>query len=176
MVAHNDPKSKEMIRAGTRDFPQVRDSDLVSRGLRDLDDVLLLDVTPLTLSISVNDGRVTPIIDRNSVIPLDKTFSCTTDTDFQTTIQVDVLQGEGPRVSDNLLLGRCIIGGLAPKPKGVCQILLTLQIDANGMLNLSVKDSETGRELQPTIIKGVGLSKNEVEVVLREARSKGWIR
>ncbi|HUV93988.1 MAG TPA: molecular chaperone DnaK [Anaerolineae bacterium] len=117
-----------------------------------VDDVLLLDVTPLTLSIETQDGTATPLIQRNTTIPTRKSDIFTTSADMQTQIRIAVFQGERSMASDNLWLGTFVLDGIPPAPRGVAQIQVTFDIDADGILYVSAKDKATGREKRVTII------------------------
>jgi len=132
-------------------------------------DVLLLDVTPLTLGIETLGGVATPLIDRNTTIPTSKSQIFSTAADSQTTVEIHVLQGERPMASDNKTLGRFILDGIPPAPRGVPQVEVKFDIDANGILNVSAKDKATSREQKITITASSGLAKEEVEKMKKEA-------
>jgi len=132
-------------------------------------DVLLLDVTPLTLSIETLGGVATPLIERNTTIPTRKSQIFSTAADMQTQVEIHVVQGERPMAADNKSLGRFILDGIPPAPRGVPQIEVTFDIDADGILNVSARDKATGREQHITITASSGLSKEEVERMVREA-------
>ncbi len=132
-------------------------------------DVLLLDVTPLTLGIETLGGVMTPIIPRNTTIPTSKSQIFSTAADNQTSVEIHVLQGERTMAADNKSLGRFILDGILPAPRGVPQIEVTFDIDANGILNVSARDKATGKEQKITIQAGSGLSKEEVERLRKEA-------
>ncbi|MCD6554332.1 MAG: molecular chaperone DnaK [Anaerolineae bacterium] len=132
-------------------------------------DVLLLDVTPLTLSIETLGGVATPLIERNTTIPTRKSQIFSTAADMQTQVEIHVVQGERPMAADNKSLGRFILDGIPPAPRGVPQIEVTFDIDADGILNVSAQDKATGREQHITITASSGLSKEEVERMVREA-------
>lgn len=134
-------------------------------------DVLLLDVTPLTLSIETLGGVATPIIPRNTTIPTSKSQIFTTAADNQTSVEIHVLQGDRPMAADNRTLGRFILDGILPAPRGVPQIEVTFDIDANGILNVKARDMGTGKEQKITITSSGGLSKEEVERLRREAEA-----
>ncbi|MBI4289188.1 MAG: molecular chaperone DnaK [Chloroflexi bacterium] len=132
-------------------------------------DVLLLDVTPLTLGIETLGGVATPLIPRNTTIPTSKSQVFSTATDNQTQVEIHVVQGERPLAKDNKSLGRFILDGILPAPRGLPQVEVTFDIDANGILNVRAKDKGTGREQKITIQASSGLNKDEVERMKREA-------
>jgi molecular chaperone DnaK len=132
-------------------------------------DLLLLDVTPLTLGIETLGGVRTPLIERNTTIPTRKSQIFTTAADNQTTVDIHVLQGERPMAADNHTLGRFQLVGIPPAPRGVPQIEVTFDIDANGILNVSAKDLGTGKEQKIQITATTNLTKEEVEERVREA-------
>jgi len=133
-------------------------------------DVLLLDVTPLTLGLETLGGVMTPLIERNTTIPVRKSQVFTTAEDGQTAVTVHVLQGERAMAADNITLGRFNLEGIPPAPRGVPQIEVTFDIDANGILNVSAKDKATGKEQQITVTASTNLSKEEVERLVGEAK------
>jgi molecular chaperone DnaK len=135
----------------------------------DVKDVLLLDVTPLTLGIETLGGVSTPIIARNTTIPTAKSQVFSTAADNQPSVEIHVLQGERPMAQDNKSLGRFILDGILPAPRGVPQIEVTFDIDANGIVNVTAKDKGTGREQKITIQPSSGLTKDEIERMQREA-------
>jgi molecular chaperone DnaK len=132
-------------------------------------DVLLLDVTPLTLSIETLGGVATSLIERNTTIPTRKGQIFSTATDGQTQVEIHVVQGERPMAADNKSLGKFILDGIPPAPRGVPQIEVTFDIDANGILNVSAQDRATGREQSMQIIPSSGLADEEVERMIQEA-------
>ncbi len=135
----------------------------------DVKDVLLLDVTPLTLGIETLGGVATPLIERNTTIPTKKSQIFSTAADSQTQVEIHVVQGERPMATDNKSLGRFILDGLPPAPRGVPQIEVTFDIDANGILNVTAKDKATGREQAMQIIPSSGLSDSEIDHMVEEA-------
>jgi molecular chaperone DnaK len=134
-------------------------------------DLLLLDVTPLTLAIETAGGIATPMIARNTTIPTKKTETFSTFADNQSEVEVHVLQGERSMAQDNRTLGKFKLGGIVPAPRGVPQIEVTFDIDANGILNVQAKDRGTGKDQKITITSSSGLSKDEVERMARDAES-----
>jgi molecular chaperone DnaK len=132
-------------------------------------DLLLLDVTPLTLAIETLGGVATPMIPRNTTIPTRKTETFSTAADNQTSVEVHVLQGERPMASQNRTLGKFHLTGLPPAPRGVPQIEVTFDIDANGILNVTAKDMATSKDQKITITSSSGLSKEEVDRMAKEA-------
>jgi molecular chaperone DnaK len=132
-------------------------------------DLLLLDVTPLTLSIETLGGVATPMIPRNTTIPTKKTETFSTAADSQTEVEVHVLQGERPMAAQNRTLGKFKLAGIPPAPRGVPQIEVTFDIDANGILNVNAKDNATGKDTRITITSSSGLSKEEIEKMAKEA-------
>jgi molecular chaperone DnaK len=134
-------------------------------------DLLLLDVTPLSLGIETLGGVMTPLIQRNTTIPTRKSETFSTAADNQTSVEVHVLQGERPMARDNRPLGKFHLSGLPPAPRGVPQIEVTFDIDANGIVNVSAKDMATKKEQKITITSSSGLSKDEVDKMMREAES-----
>jgi molecular chaperone DnaK len=132
-------------------------------------DVLLLDVTPLTLGIETAGQVATPMIPRNTTIPAKKTQTFSTYSDNQPSVEIVVLQGERPMSRDNKVLGTFRLDGLPPAPRGMPQIEVTFDIDANGILHVSAKDLGTGKDQKITIQGSSGLSKEEVEKMTKEA-------
>jgi len=131
-------------------------------------DVLLLDVTPLTLSIETLGSMATPLIDRNTTIPVRKSQIFSTAADSQTQVEIHVLQGERPMAADNKTLGRFILDGIPPARRGIPQIEVTFDIDADGILNVAAEDKATGREQHITITASSGLSKDEVDQMVKD--------
>ncbi|MBN8593117.1 MAG: molecular chaperone DnaK [Anaerolineae bacterium] len=132
-------------------------------------DILLLDVTPLTLSVETLGGVATPIIERNTTIPTKKSQVFSTAADSQTQVEIHIVQGERPMAGDNKSLGRFILDGIPPAPRGIPQIEVTFDIDANGILNVSAQDKATGREQKITITAGSGLKEDEIQRMVKEA-------
>ena len=135
----------------------------------EVNDVLLLDVTPLSLSIETLGGIATKLIERNTTIPTKKSQIFSTAADNQTTVDIHVLQGEREMASDNITLGRFQLSGIAPAPRGIPQIEVTFDIDANGIVNVSAKDLGTGKEQKITITSSTKLSKDEINEKIKEA-------
>jgi len=136
---------------------------------QEIREVLLLDVTPLTLGIETLGGVATPLIPRNTTIPTSKSQIFSTASDSQPSVEIHVLQGERPMAADNRTLGRFMLDGILPAPRGVPQIEVTFDIDANGIINVSARDKGTGKEQKITITASSGLSKEEVEKMRQEA-------
>ncbi|HLA97370.1 MAG TPA: molecular chaperone DnaK [Anaerolineales bacterium] len=134
-------------------------------------DILLLDVTPLTLSVETLGGVATPMIERNTTIPTRKSQIYSTATDSQSQVEIHVLQGERPMASDNKSLGRFILDGIPPAPRGIPQIEVTFDIDANGILKVTAQDKATSRSQHIMITASSGLSESEVERMRREAEA-----
>jgi len=137
----------------------------------DVEDVLLLDVTPLTLGIETMGGVLTPMIPSNTTIPTRKTETFSTASDNQPSVEIHVLQGERPMAKDNRSLGKFHLDGIPPAPRGVPQVEVTFDIDANGILSVSAKDKATNKEQNIRIESSSGLSKDEIEKMKQEAKA-----
>ena len=175
------PKIQQMVKElfGKEPHRGVNPDEVVAIGAAvqagvlagEVKDLLLLDVTPLTLSIETAGGVATPMIARNTTIPTKKTETFSTFADNQSEVEVHVLQGERSMAQDNRTLGKFKLGGIVPAPRGVPQIEVTFDIDANGILNVLAKDRGTGKDQKITITSSSGLSKEEVERMARDAES-----
>ncbi len=132
-------------------------------------DILLLDVTPLSLSVETLGGVATPLIERNTTIPTRKSQIFSTASDMQSQVEIHILQGERPLAVDNKSLGRFILDGIPPAPRGIPQVEVTFDIDANGILNVTAQDKATGRSQHITITASSGLSEAEIEKMRRDA-------
>jgi molecular chaperone DnaK len=175
------PKVQQLVREyfGREPHKGVNPDEVVAVGAAvqggvltgDVKDMLLLDVTPLSLGIETLGGVMTTLITRNSTIPTRKSEIFSTATDNQTSVEVHVLQGERPMSKDNRTLGRFHLVGLPPAPRGVPQVEVAFDIDANGIVNVSAKDMATGKEQKITISGSSGLSKADVERMVKEAQS-----
>ncbi len=135
----------------------------------DVKDILLLDVTPLTLSVETLGGVATPLIERNTTIPTRKSQIFSTASDNQSQVEIHVLQGERPMAADNKSLGRFILDGIPPAPRGIPQIEVTFDIDANGILKVTAQDKATGRSQHITITASSGLTEEEIERMRKDA-------
>ena len=175
------PKVQEMVKEyfGKDPNKSVNPDEVVGLGAAvqagvlsgDKTDILLLDVTPLTLGIETLGGVFTEMIPRNTTIPTRKSEIFSTASDNQTSVEVHVLQGERPMATDNKTLGKFHLVGIPPAPRGVPQVEVTFDIDANGIVNVSAKDVGTGREQKITITSSSGLSKEEIDKMMKEAES-----
>ena len=132
-------------------------------------DVLLLDVTPLTLGVETLGGVMTPIIERNTTIPIKKSQVFSTAEDSQTAVTIHVLQGERPMAGDNMSLGQFNLEGIPPAPRGMPQVEVTFDIDANGILNVSAQDKATGKEQTIKITASTNLNKEDIDRMVRQA-------
>jgi molecular chaperone DnaK len=174
------PMVQEMVRKLTNKEPHkgVNPDEVVAVGAAiqagvlggEVKDVLLLDVTPLSLGLETLGGVMTTLIERNTTIPVRRTEIFSTAEDNQTAVDVHVLQGERPMAADNMSLGRFRLEGIPPAPRGVPQIEVTFDIDANGILNVSARDKATGKEQKVTITASTNLSKDEIERMIQQAR------
>jgi len=133
-------------------------------------DILLLDVTPLSLGVETLGGVMTTMIERNTTIPVRKTETYSTAADNQTAVDIHVLQGERPMASDNMSLGRFRLDGIPPAPRGIPQVEVTFDIDANGILHVTAKDKATGKEQKVTITASTNLNKADIDRMVQEAR------
>jgi molecular chaperone DnaK len=133
-------------------------------------DILLLDVTPLSLGVETMGSVMTVMIERNTTIPVRKTETYSTAADSQTAVDIHILQGERPLANDNMSLGRFRLDGIPPAPRGIPQIEVTFDIDANGILHVTAKDKATGKEQKITITASTNLNKNDIERMVQEAR------
>jgi len=134
-------------------------------------DILLLDVTPLSLGVETMGSVMTKVIERNTTIPIRKSQIFSTAEDSQTAVDIHVLQGERPMAGDNMSLGRFRLEGIPAAPRGLPQIEVTFDIDANGILNVTAKDKATGREQKVTITASTNLQKNDIERMVQEAKA-----
>jgi molecular chaperone DnaK len=134
-------------------------------------DVLLLDVTPLSLGLETLGAVMTVLIDRNTTIPVKKAEVFSTAEDNQTAVDIHILQGERPMASDNMSLGRFRLEGIPPAPRGIPQVEVTFDIDANGILSVTAKDKATGKEQNVTITASTNLDQSEIDKMVQEARS-----
>ncbi|NMB25477.1 MAG: molecular chaperone DnaK [Firmicutes bacterium] len=175
------PAVQDAIRdkLGKEPFKGVNPDECVAMGAAiqagvlagEVKDIVLLDVTPLSLGIETLGGVMTRLIERNTTIPTNKTQVFSTAADNQTAVDIHVLQGERPMASDNVTLGRFQLTGIPPAPRGIPQIEVSFDIDANGIVNVSAKDRGTGKEQRITITSSSGLSEEEIEKMIREAEA-----
>ncbi len=175
------PKVQEMVKEffGKEPNKTVNPDEVVALGAAvqaavlggEKTDILLLDVTPLSLGIETLGGVMTHMINRNTTIPTRKSEIFSTASDNQTSVEVHVMQGERPMASDNKTLGKFHLVGIPPAPRGVPQVEVTFDIDANGIVNVSAKDVGTGREQKITITSSSGLSKEEIDKMMKDAES-----
>jgi len=174
------PMAQDLVRSLTHKEPHkgVNPDEVVAVGAAiqggvlagDVKDVLLVDVTPLSLGVETLGGVMTALIDRNTNIPIKKSEVFSTADDGQTAVDIHVLQGERPMAGDNMTLGRFRLEGIPPAPRGIPQIEVTFDIDANGILNVGARDRATGREQKVTITASTNLSKTDVEKMVEEAK------
>ncbi|HXM33676.1 MAG TPA: molecular chaperone DnaK [Pyrinomonadaceae bacterium] len=175
------PKVQEIVKAlfGKEPNKSVNPDEVVAVGAAvqagvlagEKTDILLLDVTPLSLGIETLGGVFTKLIERNTTIPTRKSEIFSTASDNQTSVEVHVLQGERPMAGDNRTLGKFHLIGIPPAPRGMPQVEVAFDIDANGIVNVSAKDMGTGREQKITITSSSGLSKDEIDKMMRDAES-----
>jgi molecular chaperone DnaK len=175
------PKVQEMVKEyfGKEPNKSVNPDEVVALGAAvqagvlggEKTDILLLDVTPLSLGIETLGGVMTPMISKNTTIPTRKSEIFSTASDNQTSVEVHVLQGERPMAGDNKTLGKFHLVGIPPAPRGVPQVEVTFDIDANGIVNVSAKDVGTGREQKITITASSGLSKEEIDKMMKDAEA-----
>ena len=174
------PMVQDLVRSLTGKEPHkgVNPDEVVSIGAAiqggvlggEVKDVLLLDVTPLTLGVETLGGVLTPMIERNTTIPIKRTEVFSTADDNQTAVDVHVLQGERPMAADNISLGRFRLEGIPQAPRGVPQVEVTFDIDANGILNVHARDKATGKDQRVTITASTNLSKSDIEKMVQESR------
>jgi molecular chaperone DnaK len=174
------PMIQELVKSLTSKNPHkgVNPDEVVSVGAAiqggvlagEVKDVLLLDVTPLSLGIETLGGVMTTLIDRNTTIPIEKKEVFSTADDNQTAVDIHVLQGERPMANDNMTLGRFRLDGIPPAPRGIPQIEVGFDIDANGILNVTAKDKATGKQQKVTITASTNLDDNDVERMVDEAK------
>jgi molecular chaperone DnaK len=175
------PMIQELVKSFTNKPPNqsVNPDEVVAMGAAiqagvlggEVEDVLLLDVTPLSLGLETLGGVMTPLIPRNTTVPTRKTETFSTAEDNQTAVEVHVLQGERDMAADNNSLGRFMLEGIPPAPRGTPQIEVTFDIDANGILNVTAKDQATGKQQQIQISASTNLSESEVERMVQEAKT-----
>ncbi|MFQ5750617.1 MAG: molecular chaperone DnaK, partial [bacterium] len=175
------PKVQEIVKElfGKEPHKGVNPDEVVAVGAAiqggvlagDVKDVLLLDVTPLSLGIETLGGVATKLIEKNTTIPTQKSEIFSTAADNQTSVEIHVLQGEREMAVDNRTLGRFILDGIPPAPRGIPQIEVAFDIDANGILNVSAKDKATGKEQKIRIEASTGLSKDEIDKMVNDAKS-----
>jgi molecular chaperone DnaK len=174
------PAVQELVRSFTNKEPNksVNPDEVVAVGAAiqagvlsgQVKDVLLLDVTPLSLGVETMGSVMTPVIERNTTIPAKKSQIFSTAEDSQTAVDVHVLQGERPMAADNMSLGRFRLEGIVPAPRGVPQVEVTFDIDANGILNVTARDQATGKEQKVTITSSTNLNKSDIERMVQEAK------
>jgi molecular chaperone DnaK len=175
------PMVQDLVRELTGKEPHkgVNPDEVVSIGAAiqggvlagEVKDVLLLDVTPLSLGVETLGGVMTTLIERNTTIPIKKAEIFSTAEDNQTAVDIHVLQGERPMASDNMTLGRFRLEGIPPAPRGLPQVEVTFDIDANGIINVKAQDKATGKEQKVTITASTNLDKDDVERMVQESKS-----
>jgi molecular chaperone DnaK len=174
------PMVQELVRSLTNKEPHkgVNPDEVVAVGAAiqggvlagEVKDVLLLDVTPLSLGVETLGGVMTTLIERNTTIPVKKSEVFSTAEDSQTAVDIHVLQGERPMANDNMSLGRFRLDGIPPSPRGIPQVEVTFDIDANGIINVTARDKATGKEQKVTITASTNLDKSEIDRMVKEAR------
>jgi molecular chaperone DnaK len=174
------PMAQELVRklGGKEPHKGVNPDEVVAVGAAiqagvlggDVKDVLLLDVTPLSLGLETLGGVMTPLIERNTTIPVKKSQVFSTADDNQTAVDIHILQGERPMAGDNMTLGHFRLEGIPPAPRGLPQVEVTFDIDANGILNVAARDKATGKEQKVTITASTNLNKGDVERMVSEAK------
>jgi molecular chaperone DnaK len=174
------PMVQELVRSLTHKEPHkgVNPDEVVAVGAAiqggvlggEVKDVLLLDVTPLSLGVETLGGVMTTLIDRNTTIPVKKTEVFSTAEDSQTAVDIHVLQGERPMAADNMSLGRFRLEGIPPAPRGIPQVEVTFDIDANGILNVTAKDKATSKEQKVTITASTNLNDAEIDRMVQQAK------
>ncbi len=174
------PMVQELVRSLTGKEPHkgVNPDEVVAIGAAiqagvlggEVKDVLLLDVTPLSLGVETLGGVMTALIERNTTIPVRKSEVFSTADDNQTAVDIHVLQGERPMAGDNMSLGRFRLDGIPPAPRGLPQVEVTFDIDANGILNVAARDKATGKEQKVTITASTNLNKGEIDRMVNDAR------
>jgi molecular chaperone DnaK len=175
------PAVQEMVKklTGKEPYKGVNPDEVVAVGaaiqagvlVGDVKDIVLLDVTPLSLGLETLGGVFTRIIDRNTTIPTSKSQIFSTAADNQTAVDIHVLQGERPMAADNITLGQFRLDGIPPAPRGLPQIEVTFDIDANGIVHVSAKDKGTGKEQKVTITTSSGLKENDIQKMVKDAES-----
>jgi len=174
------PMVQELVRSLTNKEPHkgVNPDEVVAVGAAiqagvlggEVKDVLLLDVTPLSLGLETLGGVMTTLVERNTTIPIRKSEVFSTAEDNQTAVDIHVLQGERPMAGDNMSLGRFRLEGIPPAARGIPQVEVTFDIDANGILHVTARDKATGKEQKVAITASTNLNKNEIERMVSEAR------
>jgi molecular chaperone DnaK len=175
------PMAQELVRKltnGKEPNKSVNPDEVVAIGAAiqggvlggEVKDILLLDVTPLSLGVETLGGVMTKMIERNTTIPIRKTEIYSTAADSQTAVDIHVLQGERPMAADNMSLGRFRLDGIPPAPRGIPQVEVTFDIDANGILHVTAKDKATGKEQKVTITASTNLNKNDIDRMVQEGR------
>jgi len=175
------PMVQEMVRklTGKEANKSVNPDEVVAVGAAiqagvlggEVRDILLLDVTPLSLGVETLGSVMTVMIERNTTIPVKKTETYSTAADSQTAVDIHILQGERPLASDNMSLGRFRLDGIPPAPRGIPQVEVTFDIDANGILHVTARDKATGKEQKVTVTASTNLNKQDIDKMVQEARS-----